>query len=188
MSRQNATRRNRALRKIRTSSHLPPEIKLTLETMLDRLSSKSDYNLAWPSAANLAKRIGKSRRTILWHLQAIKQFGIFKIYQFTPTEAKAYAQNTYGLIIELGWCRHQAPNLFEVNPEHPLWDESRTIPSEVEREWGQIVERINSTRNAKTTSRLSCDWARWPKIDMTLPGTRLNGNTRNIPSRDTIRE
>jgi DNA-binding transcriptional ArsR family regulator len=187
MTRINAARRNRALRKIRASRHLPPEIKLTVETILDLLSSKSDYCLAWPSAANLAQRTGKSRRTILWHLKAIKQLGIFQVHQFTPDEAKAYALNRYGLVIRLEQCRHQAPNLFEVNPEHLLWDESRTIPSEVEREWKHIVERINATRNAKTTSRLSCDWARWPKVDLTLPGTRLNGNTRNVPSRDTIR-
>ncbi len=162
MTRYNATRRNRALRKIRDTRQLPPEIKLTIEVIFDLLSAKSDYCLAWPSAAALAKRTGKSRRTILWHLKAIKQFGIFQVYQFTPDEATTYAQNKYGFTIKLAWCRHQAPNLFEVNAEHPLWDESRTIPSEVEREWGNIVGRINAVCNAKTTSRLSCEWARWP--------------------------
>ncbi len=97
MTRQNAARRNRALRKIRASRHLPPEIKLTIETILDLLSSKSGYCLAWPSAAALAKRTGKSRRTILWHLKAIKQFGIFNVHQFTPDQATAYARNKYGL-------------------------------------------------------------------------------------------
>ena len=169
MSRTNAARRNRALRKIRASRHLPPEIKLTIETILDLLSSKSGYCLAWPSAAALAKRTGKSRRTILWHLKAIKQFGIFQVHHFTPDEATAYARNRYCFVINLDQCRHQAPNLFEVNPEHPLWDESRTIPSEVEREWGIIVERINSTRNAKTTSRLSSDPAGWPKVMRRYP-------------------
>lgn len=187
MTCENAARRNRALRKIRASRHLPPEIKLTIETILDLLSSKSDYCLAWPSAAALAKRTDKSRRTILWHIKAIKQFGIFQVHQFTPDEAKAYALNRYGLVIRLEQCRHQAPNLFEVNPNHSLWDASRAIPWEVEREWGHIVERINTTRNAKTTSRLSCDRARWPKVDSTLPGTHLTGNARNVPSRDTIR-
>jgi hypothetical protein len=133
MSRTNAARRNRALRKIRASRHLPPEIKLTIEAILDLLSSKSGYCLAWPSAATLAKRTGKSRRTILWHIKAIKQFSIFQVHQFMPDEATAYAQNKYGFTIKLDWCRHQAPNLFEVNSKHPLWDESRTIPPEVER-------------------------------------------------------
>ena len=188
MSRTNAARRNRALYKIRASHHLPPEIKLTIETILDLLSSKTGYCLAWPSAAKLAQRTGKSRRTILWHLKAIKQFGIFQVHQFTPDEATAYAQNRYGLTINLDWCRHQAPNLFEVNPEHPLWDESRIIPPEIEREWENIVGRINSTRNAKTTGRLACDWTRWPKMDVALPSTRLNGNTRNMPSRDTTEQ
>ena len=39
---------------------------------------------------------------------------------------KGYAKDKYGLTIKLDHCRHQAPNLFEVNLDHPLWDTSRT--------------------------------------------------------------
>jgi hypothetical protein len=162
MSRTNAARRNRALRKIRASRYLPPEIKLTIEAILDLLSPKTGYNLAWPSAVTLAKRTGKSRRTVLWHVKVVKQLGIFRCHQLTPQEAKDYALSTYGLMIKLDRCSAQAPNLFEVNPAHPLWSKGRTIPEEIDRNWGEIVRRIKAQRNARTTSRLSSDPVRRP--------------------------
>jgi len=182
MSRINASRRNRALRKIRACRQLPPEITLTLEAILDNLNSQSGYCLAWPSAAALAKQMGKSRRTILWHLKAIKQFGIFHVRQFAPEEAKVYATNKYGLNINLDRCRHQAPNLFEVNPDHPLWDASQRVPREIEDEWSRIVKQMCESRNAKTTSRLSTHVARRLEVDLALCGEHPNGKVRPLPN------
>ena len=51
MSKENAARRNWALQKIRKAQHIDPEIKLTIEIILDLLSAQSGYNVAWPSAA-----------------------------------------------------------------------------------------------------------------------------------------
>ncbi|MFO7907990.1 MAG: hypothetical protein R6U98_35440 [Pirellulaceae bacterium] len=147
MSRPGAARRNRALRKIRASHSLPPEIKLTTEALLDLLSAQSDYQLAWPSAARLARQTGKSRRTILWHIKTIEQLNIFHVRQFTPDEAVEYVYGKYRFAINLDRCRHQAPNLFEVNTDHPLWNKSRTIPQEMEREWEAIVRHVNSARS-----------------------------------------
>lgn len=181
MSHIDARRRNRALRKIRACRQLPPEIKQTLEAVLDLLNAQSGYRLAWPSAATLAKQVGKSRRTILWHIKAIKQFAVFRVHQFTPREAKAYANAKYGLTINLDRCRYQAPNLFEVAPDHPLWDTSRRIPAEVEEEWARIVKQTCKSRNAKTTSRLSTDFSHRLEIDMALCGERRNGTVRPLP-------
>lgn len=172
MSRDQTSRRNRALRKIRACRQFPPEIKLTLEAILDFLNAQSGYCLAWPSAATLAKQVGKSRRTILWHIKAVKQFGVFRVHQFTPREAKTYAKAKYGLTINLDRCRYQAPNLFEVNLNHPLWDTSRRVPAEVEEEWARIVKQTCTSRNAKTTSRLSADFSHRLKADMVLCGER----------------
>jgi DNA-binding transcriptional ArsR family regulator len=181
MSATNASRRNRAHRKIRTSRHLSSEIKITIAAILDLLSPKSDYCLAWPSAATLARRIGKSRRTVLWHLKAIKELGIFTVHRFSPQGATAFVQKKYGIEINLERCRCQAPNLFEVSVDHPLWDESKTIPPEVENEWKQIVKQVKDSRNTKTTSRLSSDITRRPEVSMMTTGDRPNGSRRSLP-------
>jgi hypothetical protein len=160
MSRENAARRNRALRKIRASNHLPLEIKATIEAILDYLGPKTAYNLAWPSAATIAERTGRSRRTTQWHLQVVRALGFFKCLRFTPDEAARYCREEYGATIRLDRCTAQAPTLFEVNPAHPLWDGSRYLPDDVDRQWGEIAERMKQRRNAKTTSRLSTDPAR----------------------------
>jgi len=162
MSRENAARRNWALRKIRASRQLPLEIKATIEAILDLLGSKTAYNLAWPSAATIARRTGRSRRTIQWHLQVVRALGIFKSLRFTPDEAEKYCRDKYRATIRLDRCTAQAPTLFEVNPEHPLWDKSPTLPDDVDRQWGEIAERMKQRRNAKTTSRLSSDPTRRP--------------------------
>lgn len=163
MSRENAARRNRALRKIRASNHLPSEIKATVQAILDLLASKTAYNLAWPSAATIAKRTGRSKRTTQWHLQVVRALRIFKCLRFTPDEAEKYCRDKYRATIRLDRCTAQAPTLFEVNPEHPLWDKSPTLLDDVDRQWGEIAERMKQRRNAKTTSRLSSDPARRPR-------------------------
>lgn len=185
MSRQNAARRNRALRKIRSSRHVPPEIKLTIEAILDLLNRNTGYSLAWPSAATLAKLTGKSRRTILWHLKVIKKLGIFTVHSLSPDEAKAFARKKYGIEIKIERCRCRAPNLFEVNLEHPLWDESRTIPPEVDEEWKVIVERVSEQRNARSTSRFTAVQRGTPE-PLPEESSRLNGCSRSIPFPDRM--
>ena len=160
MSKENSARRNRALRKIRASQHLPVEIKATVQAVVDLLGTKTAYNLAWPSVATIARRTGRSRRTIQWHLQVVRALGIFKCLHFTPDEAERYCRDKYRATIRLDRCTAQAPTLFEVNPEHPLWDKSRTLPDDVDRQWGEVAERMKQRRNAKTTSRLSADPSR----------------------------
>lgn len=162
MSRENAARRNWALRKVRASRHLPLEIKATIEAILDLLGSKTAYNLAWPSAATIAKRTGRSRRTIQWHLQVVRALRIFKCLRFPPDEAEKYCRDKYGATIRMDRCTAQAPTLFEINPEHPLWDKSPTLPDDVDRQWGEVAERMKQRRNAKTTSRLASDPTRRP--------------------------
>ena len=149
MSRTGSARPYRPLRKIRASHCLPPEIKLTAQALLDLLSAQSDYQLAWPSAARLARQTGKSRRTILWHIKAIKQFNIFHVHRFMPQEAVEYVYGKYGFAIKLDRCRYQAPNLFQLNTDHPLWDTSRTIPQEIERDWEAIVRHVSSSRSGR---------------------------------------
>jgi len=162
MSKENAARRNRALRKIRASKHLPLEIKATVQAIVDLLGFKTAYNLAWPSADTIARRTGRSRRTIQWHLQVVRALRIFKCLRFTPDEAEKYCRDKYGATIRLDRCTAQAPTLFEVNSEHPLWDKAKFLPNDVDRLWGEITERMKKRRNAKTTSRLSSDPAQRP--------------------------
>ena len=85
----NAARRNQALRKIRKARHVDPEIKLAIEVILDLLNSKSDYNVAWPSAATIEKRLRRSRRTGQWYVKTIKELGIFQCVQLPPRDAVA---------------------------------------------------------------------------------------------------
>jgi len=95
MSRENAARRNRALRKIRQCRKLPPEIKATLEAILDCFNPRTDYAIAWPSAATLANRLNRSVRTIRWHLKAIKRTGIFEFLHLSPSQASEYIEETF---------------------------------------------------------------------------------------------
>jgi hypothetical protein len=170
-ARQGLARRNRALRKVRASKHLSPDIKLAIETIVDLLCSKTNYELAWPSAATIAGRYGRrGRRTGQWYVRTIKALGIFTCKQLRPDEAKAFVQERYGYALRLDRCTTYGVNLFMVNAAHPLWDESRKLPEKVDEEMGEIAREIKAKRNAKTTSRLASDPSqRPPRVNGLLP-------------------
>jgi len=153
----NAARRNQALRKIRKARHVDPEIKLAIEVILDLLNSKSDFNVAWPSAMFIAKRLRRSRRTGQWYVKTIKELGIFQCVQLPPRDAVALCESRFGFHPKLDRCIKYGPNLYIVNPEHPLWDDKQTLPDEVDREMGEVIRKIKAIRNRKTTSRLASD-------------------------------
>ncbi len=163
MSRENAARRNNASRKIRKAKHIDPEIKLAIETILDLLNSQSAYNVAWPSAAFLAKRQNRSRRTGQWYVKIIKEFGIFDCIQLPPVKAMEYCESRFGFRPKLDQCGQYGPNLYVVNPKHPIWDNSRSLPNEVDIKMGETIRKIKSERNAKTTSRLAGSLLHCPK-------------------------
>jgi hypothetical protein len=163
--RTNAARRNNALRKIRAAQHIAPEIKLAVQAILDLLSPKSAYGIAWPSAATIAKRLNNSRRTGQWYVRIIKALGIFTCTQMSPDDARAYCQQKYGFQPKLDRCVTYAPILFEPKLDHPLWDSSRKLPDEVDREMGGIIQQIKAKRNAKTTSLYASNPNKWPKRD-----------------------
>lgn len=163
MSKKNAVRRNRALRKIRKAQHVDPEIKLAVEVILDLLSGQSDYNVAWPSAATIAKRLKRSRRTGQWYVKIIKALGIFQCVNFPPKDAVAFCESRFGFRPKLDRCNQYGPNLYVVNPEHPIWDHSKSLPDDVDREMGETIQRIKAMRNAKTTSRRASNPAKHPQ-------------------------
>lgn len=186
MSKAAAARRNRALRKIRACEQIDPEIKLAIEVILDLLSPKSGYRVAWPSAAMIAKRLGRSRRTGLWYVRIIKALGIFYWRQFTPSELKAYCQDKYGFKPKLASSIRQAPNLFIVNERHPLWNDDMNVPEETALEMAESIRRIKSERNAKTTSVLASNPAERPtKYSARIVRERLHAYLNNVAN-DTI--
>jgi hypothetical protein len=157
-----AARRNRALRKILNSQHLPIEIRQAITTIINLLNPKSNYAVAWPSAATIGKRMGKKRRTGQWYVRVIKGLGIFRCQQMPPEEAMAYCEARYGFAPKLDRCVKYGPNLFEPNLEHPLWDTSRELPGSIDKEMGRIARSILRRRNARTTSKLASDAQRRP--------------------------
>jgi hypothetical protein len=161
--RTNAARRTRALRKVRAAQHIDPEIKLAIQVILDLLSHKSGYCIAWPSAATIAKRLKNGRRTGQWYLRIIKALGIFKCTQLSPADARAYCKQKYRFQPNLDQCVTYAPILFEPNFNHPLWNSSKNLPAEVDEEMGKIIRQIKAKRNAKTTSRLASNPDKRPK-------------------------
>ena len=167
MSRENSARRNNALRKIRKAKCIDPEIKLAIETILDLLNRQSAYNVVWPSAAFLAKRQNRSRRTGQWYIQIIKKFEIFHCIQLPPDKAMEYCESRFGFRPKLDQCGQYGPNLYVVNPEHPLWDKSRSLPNEIDIKMGEIIQRVKAQRNAKTTSRLASNPLNRPKLNAT---------------------
>ena len=150
-SQKNAARRNNALRKLRKSVHIDPEIKLAIEVIIDLLSPKSDYNAAWPSAATIARRLKRSRRSGLWYVRIIKKLGIFKCLLMSPPECMDFCQQHYGFKPKLDQCQKGAPNLFIVNSNHLLWDSSKTLPPTLDESMGRTIAEIKALRNAKTT-------------------------------------
>ena len=163
MSKQNAARRNRALRKIRKAKHVDLEIKSAIEVILDLLNPDSGYNVAWPSAAAIAKRLKRSRRTVQWYVKAIKEFGIFECVQLPPQKAVAYCESRFDFCPKLDRCNHHGPNLYIVNSQHPIWDDSKSLPDEVDLHMGEVIQRVKAMRNAKSTSRLASDPAKQPR-------------------------
>jgi hypothetical protein len=163
MSKDNAARRNRALRKIRKAEHIDPEIKIAVEVVLDLLSPQSGYNVARPSAATIAKRLRRSRRSGQWYVKIIKQLGIFRCIQLSPEQARAFCEQHFGFRPKLDKCVTFAPNLFIVDPQHPLWDKATSLPKAVDHEMGEIVQQVKAERNSKTTSRLASNAAKHPK-------------------------
>ena len=157
MSKENAARRNHVGRKLRSSKHIPLEIKGAIQVIIDLLNPQSDYAVAWPSAKTIASRIGKSRRSGLHYVKIIKALGIFHWKSLSPEDATNYCERKFGVRPKLERCGGQAPNLFFVNEDHPLWNSQRKLPEDVDREMGKIVRRINTARNTKTTSLLATD-------------------------------
>ncbi len=149
MSQANAARRNRALRKIRAALHVDPEIKLAIEVILDLLSHKSGYCIAWPSAATIAKRLNNGRRTGQWYVRIIKALKIFTCTQLSPKKARAYCKQKYGFEPNLDRCVTYAPILFEPDLNHSLWDSSRKLPAEVDEEMGEIIREIKARRSQR---------------------------------------
>ena len=150
----NAARRNRALRKLR-SSNLPQEISATLQALIDFLDHRSGYCLAWPSVATLAKKLQKSPRTIRFHLQSIKGMRIFQCREkWSPATAMAYVEKKYGYNINLNNVRGTAPVLYEVNEDHPLWDSSKTLPDATAQRILDAVAAMSEKRNRKSKSGL----------------------------------
>lgn len=107
-SKEGASRRNRANRKI-LNAELAPEVALTLVSLIDLLGHQTSYEMAWPSLEKLGKKCGKSRTTVKYHVAMIKRMGIFKFLYFKPTEAVEFARKQYGFDIKLRGCIIQAP-------------------------------------------------------------------------------
>jgi len=181
MSKKNAVRRNRALLKIRKAQHVDPEIKLAIEVILDLMNSKSDYNVAWPSAKFIAKRLRRSRRTGQWYVKTIKELGIFQCEQLPPRDAIAFCESRFGFRPNFDHCIKYGPNLYIVNPERPLWNKQKTLPDSVDREMGEVIRKIKAIRNRKTTSRLASDPTKHPR-------RQADSNPNRVYCLETMRE
>jgi hypothetical protein len=147
MSKENAARRNRALRKIRQCRKLPLEIKATIEVILDCLNPRTDYAIAFPSAAMLAGKLNCSVRTIRWHLKAIKRTGIFEFFHLTPSQASEFIERDFGYKPRFDRCSCQAPTLYLVNEAHWLWDSSTKVTAELDQRLADVVLEVFAARN-----------------------------------------
>jgi hypothetical protein len=165
MSKENAARRNRALRKIRQCRKLPLEIKATIEVILDCLNPRTDYAIAWPSAATLAKRLNRSVRTIRWHLKAIKRTGIFEFFHLTPSQASEFVERDFGYKPRFDRCSCQAPTLYVVNEAHWLWDSSTKVTAEMDQRLADVVLETLAARTRASVAVLDGerDWPATPR-------------------------
>ncbi len=159
-----AARRNRCLRKIRLCRRVPLEIKATLEVLIDHLGSQTGYELAWPSASTIAARIGRTVRTVRWHLKAIRRTRIFSFERLSPMDAAAFCESRYGFSPRFDRCSRQAPTLYRVNAAHWLWSDATKVTPEQDEELGTTLAGVLVDRNrhknrdtpaASTSRRLS---------------------------------
>lgn len=144
---ESAARRNRALRKVRLCRRVPLEIKATLEVLLDHFNARTRYELAWPSASTIASRIGRSIRTVRWHLKAIRRTGVFKYEHFSPRDAAAFCEARYGFTPRFDRCSRQAPTLYRVNAAHWLWSDATKVTPEQDEELGATLAGVLVDRN-----------------------------------------
>jgi hypothetical protein len=161
---ESAARRNRCLRKIRLCRRVPLEIKATLGVLVDHLSPSTRHELAWPSASTIAARIGRTVRTVRWHLKAIRRTGIFNFQRFSPMDAAAFCESRYGFSPRFDRCSRQAPTLYRVNAAHWLWSDATKVTPEQDEELGTTLASVLVDRNrhknrdtpaASTSRRLS---------------------------------
>jgi hypothetical protein len=151
MSKENGARRNRALRKVRQCPTLPAEVKATIEVLLDHMNKCTGYDAAWASVATIARTVGRDARTVRWHLQAIKQTGIFLYHYFSPKDATRFLLQKYGVNATFNRCSHQAPTIYRVNPKHWLWDTKRKVAPHQSDELSKTVKDVFAKRNRSKT-------------------------------------
>lgn len=172
--REAASRRNRALRKIRACRSVPLETRAVLEAIVDLIDRASGYTVAWPTARTIGNRIGRSERTVRWHLRAIRRTGIFYVHYLKPDEAVAWCQRVHGFSPNLERVRRQAPPLYEVSPDHWIWSTKRLTPGQ-DKELGEVVSHILALRNRHKPRRRMSVAAR-----ECLPAVSADHNPRDL--------
>lgn len=142
-----SARRNRALRKIRSCRSVPLETKAVIETLIDLLARPSNYQVAWPSARNIGDRIGRSERTVRWHLRAIRTARIFTVLHLSPAEAMDHCERHYGFKPKLDRVRRQSPPLYSPNEEHWLWSKAMRVSAGEDKALGETIRAVLARRN-----------------------------------------
>ena len=124
-------RKNRATRKLLRIDGLDSNVRLTALTIIDFLNYQSFYEVAWPSVNRLAKRLGISDRSVKRYLAQLRKLSIFEIHRLSPESASQFLRRRYGLDQQFTRCRKHAPNIYEINSSHPLWDEFPKLRPEI---------------------------------------------------------
>lgn len=144
---EGAARRNRALRKIRGCRGVPIETRAVLEAIIDCLGRPSSYSVAWPTARTIGRTIGRSARTVRWHLRAIRAAKIFEVRYLSPEAAIRFCRSTFGFEPKLDRVQRQAPPLYCVHESHWLWGASTRVTPEQSRELAETIALTLGLRN-----------------------------------------
>lgn len=140
---EGARRKNRAIRKLLRIDGLDSDVRLTALMIIDFLNAKSAYEVAWPSVSRLARRAGVSDRTMKRYLSQLRKLEIFEIRRLTPEAATHFLEQRYNLDVRFTRCRKHAPNIYEINSTHPVWDKFEKMPPRVSL---SMVSRINEPK------------------------------------------
>ena len=100
---------------------MPIGPKITLLVILDFLSSKCDYEIAWPSITTIAEVSGLSARAVRRHVKALRELGLLTVIPCGRQAITRVLKQKYSYALGLTNAKHRL-NFYKICWKHSLWD------------------------------------------------------------------
>ena len=144
------SRRNKARSKL-TRSNLPRGPKATLLVIVDHLSSKCNYEVAWPSISRIAEYAGYHYQSVRRHIKALVSLGVIRIIPAGRRQLIQVLEHEYSYSPSLNRTKHRL-NLYSICWKHPFWSTgevsqedlqeiAKTLDGHVEQDRGDPLQK-----------------------------------------------